>query len=64
MLFARGAANPFSGAAIDAHLGYFTDAEANRSLMLGMFKESGVVRATICATCHRIFLHGFPTNQS
>ena len=63
-LFGRGAENPFSGAAIDTAVVYYTDADASRSWWLGMLKERGKVRATICRSCHRIFLHGVPIGPS
>ncbi len=60
-LFGRGWKNPVSGAAIDAEVMYYADADAERSSFLSMFEEAGTVRATICNGCRRIFLHGVPT---
>jgi uncharacterized OB-fold protein len=59
-LFGRGSENPFSGAAIDTELSYYTDADAQRGTWLGMFTERGRVRTTLCQSCRRLFLHGFP----
>lgn len=57
-LFGRGWKNPISGAAIDAELIYYADAEAERSSILSMYEPAGTVRATMCNECRRIFLHG------
>jgi hypothetical protein len=53
-------ANFVSGAAIDAEVMYYADADAERSSVLSMFEEAGTVRATMCNGCRRIFLHGVP----
>jgi len=63
-LFGRGAENPLSGAAIDTAVVYFSDADASRSWGFAMLKEKGMVRATICPSCHRIFLYGVPLERS
>ena len=57
-LFGRGWKNPISGAAIDAELKFYADADAQRSSMLSMYEEAGTVQATMCNECRRIFLHG------
>ncbi len=59
-LFGRGWQNPISGAAIDCELAYYADADAERSSFLNMFEEAGIVRATMCNDCMRIFLRGVP----
>ncbi|HEX8199838.1 MAG TPA: hypothetical protein VF590_05080 [Isosphaeraceae bacterium] len=59
-LFGRGPTNPLGGAAIDAELSYYTDEDAQRSLMHRMFTESGFVLAAICSDCRRIVLRGQP----
>jgi hypothetical protein len=59
-LFGRGYENPISGAAVDAELVYFADADAERSTWLSMFRETGRVHAKLCAGCRRISLYGIP----
>jgi hypothetical protein len=57
-LFGRGYQVPLTGAAIDAEVVYYADADAERSTFFCMFEEAGTVRATMCNGCRRIFLHG------
>ncbi len=59
-LFGRGWKNPVSGAAVDAEVMYYADGNAQRSSFLGMFREAGTVRTTMCVGCRRIFLHAVP----
>jgi len=59
-LFGRGWENPVSGAAIDAEVVHYAEADAVRSTFKSMFTETGTVRATLCGECRRIFLHGDP----
>jgi hypothetical protein len=59
-LFGRGRENPISGAALDAEVVYYTDENAERSFILGMLEATGIVRATMCSVCRRIFLHAVP----
>lgn len=59
-LFGRSWKNPISGAAIDAELIHYANAEAQRTSILSMYEEAGTVRATMCNECRRIFLHGVP----
>jgi hypothetical protein len=62
-LFGRSGENPLSGAAIDTAVVYYAHVEARRGWAFGMLKEQGGVRATICTSCHRIFLHGVPLDS-
>ena len=55
-LFGRGWENPLTGAAIDADLSFYSDAEADRSLLSGMFKPQGGVESYLCPSCSRIYL--------
>ena len=59
-LFGRGWKSPFGGAAIDAEVVYYADADAERGPFQSMFEEAGTVRATMCSQCRRIFLHAVP----
>jgi hypothetical protein len=59
-LFGRGWENPVSGAAIDAEVVHYAEADAQRSTFKSMFTEAGTVHATLCGKCRRIFLHGDP----
>jgi hypothetical protein len=60
MLFGRSGEAPLTGYPVDAGVAYYTDPEAEKSFWSTRFIEKGVVRAVICQSCHRIFLHGFP----
>jgi len=55
-LFGRGWENPLTRGAIDADLSFYTDAEAERSLLSGMFKPQGMLESYLCQSCGRIFL--------
>ena len=59
-LFGRSSQNPISGAAIDAAVVYYTDAEAARSTLMQMFNVEGEVRSLMCRECGRLFLYGVP----
>jgi hypothetical protein len=59
-LFGRGPQNPLSGAATDAEVVYYANAQTKRSSILSMFDAAGTVVATCCDNCRRIFLHGIP----
>ena len=58
MLFGRGWENPISGMATDTELSFYTDDEANRNGLSGMFKPQGSVESFLCNSCGRIFLYG------
>lgn len=60
-LFGRGPANPLSGAATDAAVMFYTDAEAVRSPWLAMLEVEGEVHSMLCRACGRIFFYGVPT---
>ena len=57
-IIARGSENPFSGAAVDAEVKLYAEADAQRSAWLGMFTPAGRVRALMCQSCCRIFFYG------
>lgn len=57
-LFGRGWENPITGMATDTELSFFTDEDANRSGLTGMFKPKGSVAAYLCQHCGRILLYG------
>lgn len=59
-LFGRGWRNPISGAAIDAEMVYYAEADAQRTLIQSMFEPAGTLQAAMCNECRRIFLHGIP----
>jgi hypothetical protein len=56
-LFGRGWQNPITGLAVDSEMGFYTDEEANRGSMTGMFKPTGSVESFLCSDCGRIFLY-------
>lgn len=62
-LFGRSSRNPVSGAAIDAAVVYYTNAEATRSTWLSMFEVEGEVRSMMCRACGRLFLYGEPKER-
>lgn len=49
------------GAASDAVVRYYANADGDRVRMGNESRASGIVRVTLCSQCHRIFLHGLPT---
>jgi hypothetical protein len=60
MLFGRSGEAPLTGYRVDARVSYYTDPEAEKGFWSTRYEEKGVVRATMCQSCHRVFLHGFP----
>jgi hypothetical protein len=56
--------HPLGGRVIDAEVIYYAEADAERSFFLGMFKEVGIISASMCNGCRRIFLHGVPKRSS
>jgi hypothetical protein len=57
-LFARGWENPLTGVAVDTGLNFYTDTDADRSLLSGMFKPKGQIESYLCPSCGRIYLFG------
>jgi hypothetical protein len=63
-LFGRSAQNAISGAAIDAAVVYYTNAEATRSTWLSMFEAEGELRSLMCRACRRLFIYGEPKEMA
>ncbi len=55
-LIGRGWENPISKIAADSDLGYYVEAETERSDFSGMYKAKGEIDSYLCSACGRIFL--------
>lgn len=49
------------GPPLDAVVRYYANSDSDRVRMGNESRASGQVRVTLCAGCHRIFLHGVPS---
>ena len=59
-LFGREEFNLRQGLGVDAGVQYYSAASNEQGFFTGRYSISGLVKASMCSTCHRIFLHGVP----
>ena len=59
-LFGREEFNLRQGLGVDAGVQYYSAASNEQGFFTGRYSISGRVKASMCSTCHRIFLHGVP----
>ncbi|MBM79418.1 MAG: hypothetical protein CMJ78_02335 [Planctomycetaceae bacterium] len=59
-LFGREEYNLLQGLGVDAGVQYYSDASNEPGIFYGRYSISGRVRASMCSSCRRIFLHGVP----
>lgn len=61
-MFAREKMNLRQGYGVDAGVQYYSDASDEQGFFTGRHSISGRIRASMCTSCHRVFLHGEPEN--
>lgn len=59
-LFGREEFNLRQGMGVDSGVRYYSDANEEQGFVTGRYAISGEVKASMCTTCYRIFLHGIP----
>ena len=61
-LFGREEFNLRQGLGVDAGVQYYSEASNEQGFFTGRYSISGRLRASMCSSCRRIFLHGVPDN--